>query len=654
MSYASLFTTKQKPPPARLSHPLPRKEEPKSQVGWTYEPVTCDIGRHEPLSYNSKVREAQGDVVTKTVVQREDEAPSDEAQDVESTKPLPPSPSSSAPTMWLPTLPELEKRITYLCTCPEDSPELVKWFPSLFGLRHIRGVPELFSFQRVAMPQILRTIGIQQNNGLLIAPTGSGKTYIYAHAIEMLRWYYPERFGNGKVVLVVTKPSIIIQTTRVIQQQYRHRDVWVTSYDQLRSTLGELFLDWEDKVLENGDVVKWPVWTQYAKDLFGMVIFDECQSLKNEGSIQTRIALSLANAGIPTLLGSATPYSRPMHVRAVVALVKPYYVMGGSNRVTNRTYPSWLSELCGTKDPADWSPSTMRRIQEAIEPFTIRIGKVKYKHKTIIKQVMVDFSTPEKSELYAKAFEEYQQELIKRARDPLTGFAAVLVAMLKFQQKSELLRTDELADLAVDLDRKKGKSVIIACRFNDTLRVIRNILIKRYGYKETQISVVVGGQPAQERQRNIDAFQSDDNHVMLLMFQAGGAGLSLHQYEGCNKRPRHAILPPVWNAEEMVQVLGRAHRCNSDSTTHQWVVWYRRTIEEQVANKLKRKLASMKEVVRTRETWVDLYQDTAHNGGVTIDVGDAVVAQDKKRGADDSEEDEGVGDVEFDIEAEEE
>lgn len=593
-----------------------------------YLPISTDIGKHEPFAY--------ADVQWASLPAPEP------AAECEVLPPLSPHQNTA----------EITRKISWLCSVPEGHADLARYFPNLAPLRNAHEVPPLFEFQHTAIPSLFRTFIVQKNNGLLIGATGSGKTYVYGHMIDVLRLHAPERFGNGKVILCVTKPSIVIQTQRVLQGLFRHRDVWVTSYEQLRSTLGEIFIDWVDKVLENGDVVKWPVFTDAAKQLFGMVIFDECQSLKNEGSIQTRIALSLANTDIPVLMGSATPYSRPIHTRATVALVKPYYTHGGSVRVTNRSYPSWLSEMCGTKDPAEWSPSSMRRIQESIEPFTTRIGKVRYKHKTIIKQVLVAL-TPEKALIYEEAFEEYQKNLINFGRDPLVGFAAVLVAQLKFRQKSELLRADDMATLAVELEAK-GKNVIIACAFNDTLRVIHARLLKHHGYKESDISIIMGGQGASDRQKNIDAFQTEKSHIMLLMFQAGGAGLSLHQFEGANVRPRHAVLPPVWNAEEMVQVLGRAHRCNSDSTTHQWVVWYKDTIEEQVAAKLKRKLASMKEVVRTRETWVDLYATEATHGGVVLkhDVTDVKVTDPTAKQDKDSDEEE-TTEADFDIEQEE-
>ncbi len=477
--------------------------------------------------------------------------------------------------------------------------------------------PQPFDFQLPALPRAAALLGEQKKNAILIAPTGSGKTYMYGYIIGLLRRDFSDRFSPERVVLVVTKPSIITQTNRVLKNEFGLRNIWVFSYEQLRSSLGELIISWEDKVLENGDVVSWPIWSDYAKELFSLVIWDECQSLKNEGSLQTRLAFSQATSGIPALLGSATPYSRPVHTRATVALIKPPYGPGSSVLVDNRMFPSWISDMCGNKSPLQWSPASMRRIQEAIEPFTIRPDKVKYKHKTFIKQLLVRFSTALEAELYANAFKDYQEALLKAGKEPHTGFVAVLVAQQKFCQKSELIRSPHMASMAHELE-KGGKNVIIACRYGDTLRVIHQRLVEQHGYDPNKISVIMGGQSSTERQRNIDAFQSDENHIMLLMFQAGGAGLSLHQYKPVNKRPRYAVLPPVWNAEEMVQVLGRAHRCNSDSTTHQIIVWYAETIEEQVSHKLKSKMSSLKEVVKTRESWNDFYAQAATGGKVSL------------------------------------
>ena len=95
---------------------------------------------------------------------------------------------------------------------------------------------------------------------------------------------------------------------------------------------------------------------------------------------------------------------------------------------------------------------------------------------------------------------------------------------------------------------------------------------------------------------------------MLLTLKAGGAGLSLH-HEHKQSRPRYCIIPPTYSAIQLVQLLGRAHRINSLSTTYQDCVWFRGTIEEQIAAKVQIKMRSLKEIVSRRETWLDLFID---------------------------------------------
>jgi ERCC4-related helicase len=77
-------------------------------------------------------------------------------------------------------------------------------------------------------------------------------------------------------------------------------------------------------------------------------------------------------------------------------------------------------------------------------------------------------------------------------------------------------------------------------------------------------------------------------------------------------------MPPVWSIIEMLQMLGRGHRINSGSTTRQWVVWYRGTIEESVYQKLQDKALSMRELFRKKEQWSDLFVDESAKRSVNV------------------------------------
>jgi hypothetical protein len=79
-------------------------------------------------------------------------------------------------------------------------------------------------------------------------------------------------------------------------------------------------------------------------------------------------------------------------------------------------------------------------------------------------------------------------------------------------------------------------------------------------------------------------------------------------------RPRVNFVAPTYSAIELVQGLGRCPRLTSLSNTEQTLIFYRGTIEEDVARIVSQKLRCLSKVVRQREKWQDVVV-----GGVKAD-----------------------------------
>ena len=146
----------------------------------------------------------------------------------------------------------------------------------------------------------------------------------------------------------------------------------------------------------------------------------------------------------------------------------------------------------------------------------------------------------------------------------------------------------------------------------------------------------LGAQSKEERQREIDKFQSGRSIFCLFTFRAGGVGLSLHHSDELTKvkcrrkkngyvfvediplipvRPRINFVAPTYSAMELVQGLGRCPRLTSLSNTKQELIFYRGTIEDSVARIVSHKLKCLSKVVRMRESW----QDVVIGGGATAE-----------------------------------
>ncbi len=431
-------------------------------------------------------------------------------------------------------------------------------------------------------------------SGLLIAEAGSGKAYWLAEMVyqitHTLKYKCP--------VFVITKRGVAIQTRRVLRSRgLTHKEAFVVTYNTMRSSIGEIYIEWGTKIV-NSQPVPWPFWRVSSAPK--VLLLDESQNVKNRDSDQSKIIQSYIEAKLGQVIFiSATPYSRPVQTMC------PAMALLGIPRLN---FSSWAAGYCGNADIHDWTPASMQRIQQQFEPYTVRFGKIEYEHATVIRQVLIDFSTVEKEQAYHAAFEEYQEVLKKKGLDPLFGPAALLVAQIKWGQKAELLRSEEMALFAVEFERK-GNNVILGIGHIETLHTIKRILVEVYNVPLANITEICGGQTDAQRQDNIDRFQREEAHIILLMIGAGGEGISLH-HDPTNSRPRKAFLAAIWNDLTFIQLLGRAHRCNSQSRTEQFIICYRNTIEQTKLNKVKRKCRSLREVVgRTNMAMNSLHKE---------------------------------------------
>ena len=151
---------------------------------------------------------------------------------------------------------------------------------------------------------------------LLHGGTGTGKTYVAGY--QVLRAFKENWFVNVAAatvpwpVFIVTKASVVEQFWRVLKYQFRcpMDNIVITNYEQLRSSFGETYIERQTEVV-NGQEVKRFVWIEYMNPV--LVIWDECHSLKNIGSSQSKIAQGFNNIEFTEtrqIFMSATPATR--------------------------------------------------------------------------------------------------------------------------------------------------------------------------------------------------------------------------------------------------------------------------------------------------------------------------------------------------------
>jgi hypothetical protein len=482
--------------------------------------------------------------------------------------------------------------------------------------------PKLLDFQVNPANQLSEAIEEYYKTGrnkgrLIVMPAGTGKTYVAGAALRRIQdviFTEPVEAGQGRSfilaeslrrtqelrparILVITPAAVKTQFTRVLLK-FGVKDFLVTSHMSLTTTFGDGFLSWHSRMV-NGAIHLEPTWDDDLKP--DIIILDESQSVKNADTQIAQIIISAIQQGILVIFVSATPFTTLSDT-----LVTCLGLRISTNATNHRD--EMMGFINNYQDYKEHNAAAMARFNDYLvdQQLKVEAHGIKFAHRVFNKCILIDFESPTHKKIYDDAYERYLEALAKNNQNTPEGWAAIWVEMLKFRQAAEMLRANQMAKRGVEQVREHGKQILIASNFKDTLDLVRRMLIENYKVSPNRISIIVGGQNSQTRQDYIDRFQKGQTDYCILTLKSGGAGLSLH-HEQETARPRYCILPPTWSAIELVQLLGRAHRINSRSTTHQDIIWYKDTIEEYVAEKVQRKMKSLKEIVSKRETWLDLF-----------------------------------------------
>lgn len=309
-----------------------------------------------------------------------------------------------------------------------------------------------------------------------------------------------------------------------------------------------------------------------------ILIFDEAHLANNPGT--HNYALHQAAKGRPSISISATFADKSAKLRGITNLLGIF---------THEEFDVWLQargyyEMREEQYASVSEIDNMRELNRIIFPYYgARLAYTdpdvkKYFPESVIQTMVVslgDRKTNKQNQLY--------MEMIKKAnafRDAGKQ-AESLVAALRYRQSAELLKADTLVDMARDLVYQE-KSVCIFVNFRETMTYIARSLKTR--------SLVFGNQERLGLSRSavINDFQANRQRVIVLMMEAGGSSISLHDIHGGHQRV--SLICPTYRPIELKQVLGRTFRANTRSVPIMKLVYASGTIERRVAETVNRKL----------------------------------------------------------------
>lgn len=436
-------------------------------------------------------------------------------------------------------------------------------------------------------------------NFQIIAPTGAGKTYLIDAVVETIRAEDPARFPLNKFILVISPPAVVAQTQQVLAQAGNLPGVLLCTLAGLRAGVtGSMFIEWKTEIVNHNPVL-FPHW---IPDMVALIFLDESQQIKND-STQAMMVESAASHGIPVIPMSATPYSRPCQAKSIACVLAPVVSIGKHGRsvvLDEHIWPTFVQEVCAPYSALDWRPGTLEKLQRWLDTKTVRFT-CNYPHPILTKYCETYFTSEEGRIKYMNAFIDWERKKAEFGRNPTSGFAAVLVAMQKFNQIADEVRAPDTAKTTAKMyreregSRKRPMSYILGFAYRTAMDIALKHLIEVEGIDEKLIAVIAGGRGAANA-RDHQRFQRDKAHILLMTIACGGAGLSL-DHNKTNRRQRGVLASCVYNDIQMAQLAGRTQRVDTQSASYLYLLFYAGTEEQRKINKVRRKMSSLSKIV---------------------------------------------------------
>jgi len=458
----------------------------------------------------------------------------------------------------------------------------------------------------------------------------------------------------------------------------------VINIERLRTRAGQIWLEEIETIVNGEEVTTWK-WKPIINP--SVLFIDECQAVKSSDSTQHKIILKYSELeNTSQIYISATPFTRVSEAKCfAIATHKDISNWGfpDGTRLSEATWNTYASAISHPSAPDEYNEAAVERLMKDLDEYIVRVKGVRWQFNAINSVEIIDFESPVQRKEYDDAWERY---LVKKAKleEAITDnprFKAMIELGI-FLAAAEYAKRYTFAKRMYE-DVQNGYAAVCAVKFKKTIIAVTKILCEEYGVSRDKISLIWGGgqtqltekqklkakvranedvfkqagismedmmlddvedrvmedldpalrlgnQSKEQRQVEIDRFQSGRSLFCMYTYKAGGVGLSLHHTDEQTKekvrrqkngyamvedipniptRPRKVTVGPTWSPIELVQGCGRAPRLTSLSNTVQRFLYYRGTVEKDQALVVTHRLRCLSKVVRQHENWMDLIQN---------------------------------------------
>jgi len=410
---------------------------------------------------------------------------------------------------------------------------------------------KLRPYQERAAQQLYDGITNKRKRGqLLLAPTGSGKTYIFGALLAKL---VEDGFHRGRSLspwpyVIVTKAPIVEQTKYVMREKFGLNtvtDVQVINIEQLRANFGERFVRSKTVVEGLGEEhFKW----EWRAIVFPMLLLlDECQILKNTDSQQSQIIQGyndLVNEETYQVYSSATPFTRVVEAKCFAVATRKrtkYGILEGAPLV-NSHFNDYAQAVTQGIAPDEYSPTACERLMKDLEDYVVQVKNVRPQFDAVNTTQIISFQNDAERKFYQDAYDRYLAEKARIEGEQTLSASQtrmqILVQFLKFRQAAELCRAGHLARAMWDCVHNNNQAGVCAVNFKPTIIKIVKILVQEYGVHRDDISLIWGGGATGPSKKQKTKAAIQDNDELAEMLREAGidlASLKLEDVEDFKK-----------------------------------------------------------------------------------------------------------------------
>ena len=429
---------------------------------------------------------------------------------------------------------------------------------------------KLLNFQIIHVQNLIRNIG--NNNAVLDASdTGTGKTYTAIAACKSLN-----------LQPIILCPKSVISTWNRVSKFFEYPVKFIVNYETAR--LGKYYTANRDRVIcPYLKVIKEKTKTKYEWKLEDekniIFIFDEAHKCAKLETFNGALLYSAKLSQKPIMLLSATIADYPEKFRLffyILNFIDPVSVK--KNKINFLQYMNIVTKWV-IRDP-----NPMMKIHNMLYPnraARMRIDAIPTFPETQIEAVPYNLGKEREKDI-ENQYKIISDELLELKDKSQKDKANSLVRIMRAHQKIEIIKMPIFVELANDFIENRF-SVVIFVNFTQSLKLLAKML--------STTVVIHGQQTAEERDLAINMFNENKSNIIICNIKAGAVGISLHDIHGGH--PRASLISPTWSSVDLKQALGRIHRAGSKSKSIQRIIYTANTVEEQIADKLKQKLANI-------------------------------------------------------------